>query len=63
MSVISLIVILCILGLASGLVNSKMPPTQIKTIINVVIIATAVLLCLSAFGVWDQIKGVQVPKL
>lgn len=64
MSVIGLIVILCVLGLIGWLVNTKLPgvPT-IKLIINIVLIIIAVLLCLSAFGVLDEVRSMRVPKI
>lgn len=64
MSVIGLVVILCVLGLVGWLVNTKLPGTPtIKMIINIVLIVVALLLCLVAFGVWDEIRGMRVPKL
>lgn len=65
MSLLALIVVLVILAGALWLVNVKgaaMNPT-IKLIINIVIIAVAIILVLAAFGIWDQIRNVQVPKL
>ena len=64
MSIIGLIAILCILGLAAWLVNTKLPMSAtIKLIINIVIVVIAVLLCLVAFGLWDEIRGMRVPRL
>ena len=64
MSVIALIVILLVLAGVLWLVNTKIPgnPT-IKLIINIVVIVVAIVLALSAFGVWDQVRDVKVPKL
>lgn len=65
MSVLVLVIMLLALAAALWLVNGKgaaMNPT-IKLIINIVIITVAILLVLSAFGVWDQVKSIQVPKL
>ena len=65
MSVIALVVILLFLAGILWLVNTKVPnlnPT-IRWVINAVIIVVAVILALSAFGVWDEVRSVKVPKL
>lgn len=64
MSLIALIVILVALGTGLWWVNStpKMNST-IKTLLNVVLIGTAIILVLSAFGIWQEIRDVKVPKL
>ena len=65
MSVIALVLILLFLGGLLWLINCKIPglnPT-IKWLINAVVIVVAILLVLSAFGVWEQVKGVRVPRL
>lgn len=65
MSVIGLIVVLLFLAGILWLVNAKIPninPT-IRWIINAVIIVVAVVLVLAAFGVWDTVRGVRVPKI
>lgn len=64
MSVLTLVLILCFLGVVAWLVNAKAPigPT-FKMIINIVLVVVAVILVLSAFGVWEEVKDVQVPKL
>ena len=65
MSVIGLIAILLFLAAILWLVNVKgasINPT-IKLIINIVVIVIAIILALAAFGVWDQVKGIQVPKI
>jgi hypothetical protein len=64
MSVITLVLILCFLGFVAWLVNYKVPigPT-FKAIINVVLVIVAVVLVLVAFGVWDNVRNVQVPKI
>lgn len=65
MSVLGLIVILLLLAVILYFVNTKAPNMNatIRLLINIVVIATAIILCLVAFGLWDQIKGVSVPKL
>lgn len=65
MSVIGLIVILLFLAGVLWLVNTKIPglnPT-IKWLINAVIIVIAIILVLVAFGVWDEVRGIRVPKV
>ena len=64
MSVILLIVILCFLAGVGWLVNTKVPgmPT-LKLIINLVLIVVAIILVLQAFGIWQEVKNVQVPKI
>lgn len=65
MSVIGLIVILLLLAAILYFVNTKAPNMNatIRLLVNIVIIATAIILCLVAFGLWDTIKGVSVPKI
>jgi len=65
MSVIGLIVILLFLAGILWLVNSKIPnlnPT-IRWIINAVVIVVAVVLVLASFGIWDEVRGVKIPKI
>lgn len=65
MSVLVLVIMLLALAAGLWLVNVKGAAMNgtIKLIINIVIITVAILLVLSAFGVWDQVKNIQVPKL
>lgn len=64
MSVIGLLVILVILGIIAWAVSTKLPVgANIKLLINIVIAIIAVLLCLSAFGVWDEVRDMKVPKI
>lgn len=35
----------------------------IKLLINIVIVAVAILLVLSEFGVWDEVRNIKVPEL
>lgn len=65
MSIITLVILLLFLASVLWFVNAKgasMNATM-KLILNIVLIAIAILLVLSAFGIWDQIKSMQVPKL
>lgn len=64
MSVLTLIIILAMLGVAAYLVNTKLPiGATFKMIINVVLVIVVVVLCLVAFGVWENVKDVKVPKI
>lgn len=65
MSVIGLIVILLFIGGVLWLVNYKIPNLNgtIKWIINAVLIVVAIILVLVAFGVWDQVRDIRVPKV
>lgn len=64
MSVVALVFILLFLGVVAYFVNTsaKLTPT-FKWILNTVLIVIAVLLVLMAFGVWDEIRGMKVPKV
>lgn len=65
MSVIGLLIILLFLAAILYFINSKAPAMNgtIRMIINIVIIAIAIILVLVAFGVWDEIRGIKVPKI
>lgn len=66
MSVLALIVILIALGIAYWLVNVKFGAAlgnPFKWLINAVLIIVAIVLVLMAFGVWDSVRNVQVPKI
>jgi len=63
MSVIALVVILVVLGVVAWLVNKAPMGATMKTIVNVVLVVVALLLVLSAFGVWDQVRSLKVPRL
>ncbi len=64
MSVIGLIFILVLIAVACWLVNAKLPISPgWKMFINVILAVIAVVLCLVAFGIWDEIKGMKVPKI
>lgn len=64
MSVVALVLIICFLGGIAWLVNAKLPigPT-FKLVINIVLIVIAIIIALSAFGVWDEVRGVRVPHI
>lgn len=64
MSVIGLILILVVLGIAAYFVNTSAKiNATFKWLINLVLIVVAVLLILSAFGVWNELKGMKVPQI
>jgi len=65
MSVIGLLIILLFLAAILYFINVKGAAMNgtIKMIINVVIIVIAIILVLVAFGVWDEIRGIKVPKI
>ena len=64
MSVVTLVILLVVLGVAAYFANAstKLTPT-FKWLINAVILIVAILLILTAFGVWQSVRSVQVPKL
>lgn len=65
MSLVALLIILLFLGAVLWFVNVKGAAmnSTIKLIINIVVIIVAIVLVLAAFGVWDEIRNVKVPKL
>lgn len=65
MNLIVLLIILAFLAFCWWLANMKYPVANatIKFLINFVIIATAIVLVLIAFGVWQEVKSIQVPKI
>ena len=65
MSIIALIIMLLFLAGILWLVNTKggaIHPT-IKMIINAVVIIIAIILVLVAFGIWESLRTMQVPKI
>lgn len=65
MSLIALLVILLFLAGVAWLINTKIPNLNgtIKWIINLVLVIVAVVITLNAFGVWQEVKEIQVPKI
>jgi len=64
MSVVSLILILCFLGLIGWLVYAYAPFSPgIKKVINIILLLVAVIITLQAFGVWDELRGTRVPHI
>lgn len=64
MSVLTLVLILVVLGIVAYFVNKNANiNATFKWLINAVLIVVAVLLVLSAFGVWQEVRDIKVPKL
>lgn len=64
MSIIGLVLILCFLGVVGWLINTKAPISAgFKMLINIVLIVAAIILCLMAFGVWNEVRGIKVPQI
>ena len=64
MSVIGLIVILLFLGAVLWFVNSRgQIGGSLLLIINLVVVVIALILVLQAFGIWDELRGLKVPKI
>lgn len=66
MSVFALIIILLALALGYWLINVKFGATvgaPFKLLINIVLVVTAIVLVLYAFGIWDEVRNVKVPKI
>lgn len=63
MSVIGLILILILLGgLAWAAFKLPIPPL-FKNIIYFVLVVIAIFVSLSAFGVWDEVRTMKVPRV
>jgi len=64
MTFIGLIVVLIVVGVCLWLVNSMIPmDPKIKTILNVVVVICVVLFVLQAFGLFDSLNSVRVPRV
>lgn len=63
MSVLALVLILAFLGLVAYFVNRSPINDTFKWIIQAVLVVVAVLLVLMAFGVWDSVRDIKVPRL
>lgn len=65
MSVIGLVIILLFLAAVLWLVNTKGAALNatIRLCINIVVITTAIILVLAAFGVWDEVRSIKVPHI
>jgi hypothetical protein len=64
MSLLSLIIAIVVVGILLWAVNSFIPmDAKVKTILNIVVIVILVVWLLSAFGLFDSLRGVQVPRV
>ncbi len=64
MSLLHLIITLVACGILLYCINRFVPMQGwVKNLLNVVVIIVLVLVCLQAFGVFDAMRGVRVPRL
>lgn len=64
MSIIALLILLALIGLAAWALTKYVPmPNGIRNTIIVVAILACVLLALMAFGVWGEVKSIRVPSV
>ena len=63
MSLVTLIVVLCVVGVILWLINTYLPMDQkIKTILNIVVVIVVILWLLSAFGLLGDIKAIRIGR-
>ena len=63
MSLVTLIVVLCVVGVILWLINTYLPMDQkIKTILNIVVVIVVVLWLLSAFGLLGDLKAIRIGR-
>jgi hypothetical protein len=63
-TIVSVVIVLCVVGLLLWLVNQYLPlQPPFKTIINAVVVIAVVLWLLSAFGVLGSISGARLPRV
>lgn len=63
MPILTLLLTLAAAGVILWAVNRFLPmDPKIKTLFGVVVIVVMVLVCLEAFGIFDMLRGVQVPR-
>ena len=64
MSILSVVVVLCVVGVLLWLVNRFLPmQPPFKTLVNVVVVIAVVIWLLSAFGVLGSISGARLPRV
>jgi hypothetical protein len=64
MSILSVVIVLCVVGVLLWLVNQYLPmQPPFKTLVNVVVVIATVLWLLSAFGVLGSISGARLPRV
>jgi len=63
MSLVQLVIVLVVTGLAMWLINSYVPMQgSIKKILNVVVVIAVVLYILAAFGIIGNIPGIRIMR-
>jgi len=63
MSLITLLIVLIVFGVFLWWFNSLPVDPKVKWIINGVVVLVLLILVLAAFGLWDEVRAVKVPKL
>ncbi len=64
MPLMTLIVALAATGIILYCINRFVPmDAKVKTILNIVVIVVLVLVVIDAFGVFDAMRGVRVPRM
>jgi 1-acyl-sn-glycerol-3-phosphate acyltransferase len=64
MSILSVVIILCVVGVLLWLVNKYLPmQPPFKAIVNAVVVIAVVLWLLAAFGVLGAISGARLPRV
>lgn len=64
MSVLVLMLILALLGLAAWAITAFVPmPQGIKNLIVIVAVIAGIMYTLNAFGVWGTLPAMQVPRI
>lgn len=63
MPLLNLIVAIAAVGVILCCINRFVPMEgRIKSVLNIVVILVLVVFCLDAFGVFDAMRGVRVPR-
>jgi hypothetical protein len=64
MPILSVVIVLCVVGVLLWLVNTYLPmAAPFKTIVNVVVVIAVVLWLLSAVGILGSISGARLPRV
>lgn len=64
MSLLNLIIAIMAVGVLLACINRFVPMEgRIKSVLNIVVILVLVVWCLEAFGVFDALRGVTVPRV
>jgi hypothetical protein len=63
MSLLRLVILLIVIGVALWLINTYIPMSRsIKVILNVVIVAVVILYVLAAFGILGSFTGIRIGR-